>query len=684
MAESHFSRLLNCLDHEAAAEAEEVARLSRRKDGEAAEVGGACLVGLVIRDEVSGFGGRVVLTLGKRDRESELPWTRLNHGSPIVLSEEKVSESVACRGVITERNRETITVALSQSPEPIADRPTFRVDLSLDEVSRQRQREALRRADSASSGRLAVLKRKLLGEELPEFKAAPIWQPLSALDDSQIAAVSHALSAEDFAIIHGPPGTGKTTTVVELIRQAVRRGDRVLACAPSNLAVDNMLERLIAGDERAIRIGHPARVLPELREHTLDVQVESHPDLKLAREWTKQAWALRRQASKYTRSAPPSGMRRDLREEAKQLLNDARLMESRLVEHLLDSATIVCATLTGLDNELLRDREFDLVVIDEAAQATEPPCWIPLLRSRRLVLAGDHCQLPPTVRSSEARQADFHVSLMERLLALKHQHGVPASGPDRRSRKNAEKSLSNTRVESVIYESVLERPTPILDPKTDVTRLTIQYRMNEQIMKFSSDEFYKSSLIAAESVCGHLLSDLPNVVPCSLTQTSIRFIDTAGSSCDERAEVDGSSRDNPGEAEHVARLVGDLVNARVPISDIAVISPYSAQVRLLRQLLPDVSLEIDTVDGFQGREKEAIVISLVRSNLTGELGFLADTRRMNVALTRARRKLLVIGDSSTLANHPFYLRLLNYFEHEGAYGTVWDVYDESHEQPTSP
>ena len=643
MAESHFSRLLKCLNHEAAAEAEEVARLSRRKDGDAAEAKGACLVGLVIRDEVGGFGGRVVVTLGKRDRESELPWTRLNHGSPIVLSEEKVGDCVVCRGVVTDRDRETITVALSQSPEPVADRPTFRVDLSLDEVSRQRQREALRRAESADSGRLAVLKRRLMGEEAPEFKAVPSWTPLSKLDDSQIEAVGHALSAEDFAIIHGPPGTGKTTTVVELIRQAVRRGDRVLACAPSNLAVDNMLERLIAGGEQAIRIGHPARVLPVLREHTLDVQVESHPDLKLAREWTKQAWALRRQASKYTRSAPPPGMRRDLRDEAKQLLNDARLMESRLVEHLLDSATIVCATLTGLDNELLRDREFDLVVIDEAAQATEPPCWIPLLRSRRLVLAGDHCQLPPTVRSSEARQADFHLSLMERLLTE-----TVADTPKKRSLKVG--------------------PTNSLS-----RRLTTQYRMNEQIMQFSSDEFYESSLVAAESVSGHLLSDMPNVQSVPLTQSSIRFIDTAGSSCDERAEVDGSSRDNPGEAEHVARLVSDLVTTGVAISDIAVISPYSAQVRLLRQLLPDACLEIDTVDGFQGREKEAIVISLVRSNITGELGFLSDTRRMNVALTRARRKLIVVGDSSTLANHPFYLRLLNYFEREGAYGTVWDV-----------
>ncbi len=629
MATNLFSGLLTSLDHEAAAEAQEVARSSRRASGEAAEKGGGTLLGLAIRDETSGFGGRVVVTLGKRDRRQELPWTRLNPGTPVVLTEEQAADNSVCRGVVTDRNRETITVALSQSPEPIADRPTFRVDISTDEIARQRQREALRRADSADRGRLVKLKRKLLGEEAPEFRPRRDWQALSPLDESQCEAVSHALSAEDFAIIHGPPGTGKTTTLVELIRQAVRRGERVLACAPSNLAVDNLLERLVAAGERVIRIGHPARVLPELRAHTLDVQVESHSDLKLAREWTKQAWALRRQARKFTRTAPQPGARRELRDEANKLLADARQMESRLIKHLLDSATVLCATLTGLDDDLLRDREFDLAVIDEAAQATEPPCWIPVLRSQRLVLAGDHCQLPPTVRSSEARQLGFHVSLMERLIA--------SAG------------------------------------KTIARRLTTQYRMHEQIMQFSSQEFYESSLVAAESVRGHLLADLPNVIACPLTQTAVQFIDTAGSSCNERDETDGSSRDNPGEADHVARLVGELLAAGVPSSDIAVISPYAAQVRLLRSLLPDTDLEIDTVDGFQGREKEAVVISLVRSNTTGELGFLADTRRMNVALTRARRKLIVIGDSSTLASHEFYFRLLEFFERNGAYGTVWEL-----------
>ncbi len=426
-----------------------------------------------------------------------------------------------------------------------------------------------------------------------------------------------------------------------------------------------MLERLLTAGERAIRIGHPARVLPELREHTLDLQVASHPDLKLAREWKKQAWALRRQAGKFTRTAPEKGARREQRGEAKRLLADARQMEERLVKHLLDSATVVCATLTGLDEELLGDLAFDLAVIDEAAQATEPACWIPLLRSKRLVLAGDHCQLPPTILSDEAKQLGLHVSLMERLLfrsSVAPATEIPAAAANA---KAARHQTSN---------DVRNASRGSNSPTHDISRqLTTQYRMHAQIMSFSSAEFYDSSLIAADSVREHVLADLPHVTSNPLTQTAMRFIDTAGSDCVERAESDGSSRDNPGEADVVVKHVQELLAAGVAASEIAVITPYAAQARLLRTLIDNTALEVDTVDGFQGREKEAIIISLVRSNTTGEVGFLSDTRRTNVALTRARRKLIVIGDSSTLANHDFYRRLLDHFERESAYGTVWDA-----------
>ena len=629
MPDVYFQHLLRCLDFEAAEEAREVVRRAQQATGISAERSGDSLIGLVIRDEVAGFGGRVAVTLGKRDQRLELPWTRLGPGSPVVLSEEATRDGAALRGVVTDRDRASITVALRESPESDAERPFYRLTLSSDEVARQRQKEALRSADKAERGRLAALKRTLTQDSEPVFHPPRDWKMLSALDESQRNAVSHALAAEDVAVIHGPPGTGKTTTIIELIRQAVRRGERVLACAPSNLAVDNLLERLLAAGERAIRIGHPARVLPALREQTLDVLLDSHPSLKLARDWTREAFSLRRQASRYTRAAPAPGTRRDLRAEARQLLADAHKMEDALVNQLLDSAHVICATLTGLNGDLLGDREFDMVVIDEAAQATEPSCWIPLLRCRRLVLAGDHCQLPATVLSAEARREGFQTSLMERI--------VKRWGP----------AVSR--------------------------QLTVQYRMHQQIMGFSSTEFYAGSLVAADRVRTHRLIDLPEVAAAPATQTALQFLDTAGSHCVEQVEPEGSSLQNPGEAEFVVRHVDELISAGVRPQDIAVITPYSAQVRWIRERISSPGIEVDTVDGFQGREKEAIVISLVRSNSQGELGFLTDTRRMNVALTRARRKLTVIGDSSTLASHEFYLRLLEYFEANDAYGTVWEL-----------
>jgi superfamily I DNA and/or RNA helicase len=626
--DQHFERLAWLLDLEARAEAEQLRQRAERLSAAEAEKRGDCLIGLVVRDEQSGLGGRVVLTLGKRSLSQPLPWTRLGVGSPVVLSPES-GRSDGVRGVVCERREGYIQVAVNDLPETDEDAPTYRLDLSPDETARQRQKTALERARAARTGRLAELRQVLLGERPPEFAAEAPLTPLDpTLNASQTEAVRLALAAKDMAIIHGPPGTGKTTAVVELIRQAVRRGDKVLACAPSNLAVDNLLERLIGFGERAVRLGHPARVLLELREHTLDLMVEDHSDTRLARKLSKEAFALFRKASKWTRAKPEPGAKRDMRQEARSMLADARRLESQAVEAILNTATVLCSTTTGLDPEVLGERTFDLAVIDEACQSTEPGCWIPLLRARRVVLAGDHCQLPPTVLSQEAAAKGFAVSLQERL--------VPLFG-DRVTR-----------------------------------RLRTQYRMHEAIMTFSSLEFYDGDLEADASVREHRLPDLPGVVANPWTETPVQFIDTAGASYDEELEPDGESRLNRQEAELVSRKVRALLESGVSPTDIAVIAPYSAQVRLLREMVRVPGLEIDSVDGFQGREKEAVVISLVRSNTEGEIGFLGDVRRMNVALTRARRKLLVIGDSATLSVHPFYQRLFDYLASLGAHGSVWD------------
>jgi superfamily I DNA and/or RNA helicase len=628
--EPHFQRLARLLELESQAEARQAAESLARLSPSEAERTGNCLIGLTITEEDFGLGGRCILTFAKRNRDLSLPWNRLEPGAPVLRCVEGDHKDEGTRGVVCERQDRFLRVAFNDPPEKTDPRATYRLNLSGDEASLQRQLAALERARNAARDRLADLRAVLVGERAPEFDPEASLTPLDAsLNPSQHQAVGFALSAKDLAIIHGPPGTGKTTAVVELIRQAVRRGDRVLVCAPSNLGVDNVLERLLVFGEKAIRLGHPARVLPALREHTLDLLVEGHEDTRQARKLVKKAFELFRQAGKYTRARPEPGARQQMRREARAMLSDARDMEHHAVEAVLNGAPVVCATLTGLDSEMLGKREFDLAVIDEAGQSTEPACWLPLLRSGRLVLAGDHCQLPPTVISQEAAREGFGLSLLERLAGL---HG-----------------------------SLVTR------------RLDIQYRMHEAIMRFSSDQFYEGTLQAHESVRAHALSDLPDVADLPVTHSPVELLDTAGAGHEEELEPDGESRLNRGEAELVCRKVQALLAAGVTADAIAVIAPYAAQVRLLRERLAIPGLEIDSVDGFQGREKEAVVLSLVRSNRDGEVGFLADVRRMNVALTRARRKLLIIGDSATLSAHPFYQSLFGYLESIGAYRSVWEA-----------
>jgi superfamily I DNA and/or RNA helicase len=624
----HFPRLADLLELESQAETGQLVERVARLPPAQAEATGHSLGDLVVRDSHPGLGGRFLLALFRRS--GDLPWTRLGTGTPVVLSVQGQRTDDGWRGVVSERDRSQIRVAFNDPPDEEAPGTLYRLDIAPDEAARIRQRQALDRAAAAKRSRLAELRAILLGQVEPAFDAIRDEPPLDAgLNESQLAAVNFALSATDLAVLHGPPGTGKTTTVVELVRRAVRRGQRVLVCAPSNLGVDNVLEKLLRFGENAVRLGHPARVLPELREHTLDLLVERHPDARAARKHVKEAFALFRQAGKWTRARPEPGARQQMRQEARALLTDARKLEAGAVASILYSTPIVCATLTGLDAELLGERRFDLVVIDEACQSTEPGCWIPLGWGDRLVLAGDHCQLPPTVLSSEAQRGGFGVSLQERLVA---RFG--------------------------------ERVT---------RRLDVQYRMHEQIMAFSSREFYDDALFAHESVAAHLLCDLPGVSATPLTTRPVTFIDTAGAGYEEELEPDGESRLNPQEADLAVRKVRELLDAGLSARDIAVISPYSAQVRLLRRLLAGVDgLEIDSVDGFQGREKESVVLSLVRSNREGEVGFLADVRRTNVALTRARRCLIVTADSATLCTLPFYQRLIEHFEASGAYHTVWE------------
>jgi ATP-dependent RNA/DNA helicase IGHMBP2 len=626
----HFQRLRELLEWEAQAEEQELLKRRQQEQGESIEKTGEVILHLLIREEFLGFGQRILVDLSKKNQK--LPWNRLDVGTPVLLSEEKKEKSASWRGVITQRDKEMIQVALEDWP--LSEASHFRLELYPQEVSRQRQRLALKQAENQEKAHAGELRALLLYQKkpIPSLSISALDLPAGefldkTLNESQQQAILFALANPPLSIIHGPPGTGKTTTVIELIRQYIRKELKVLVCAPSNIAVDNLLEKLIHQKESVLRLGHPARVLAELREHTLDLMIESHPEIRRTRKQKKEAYRLFEKASRFTRAKPEPGERHLLRQSAKEMLHEAKEQEKQFIHKILDSASIVCSTNTGVDPEILGNRLFDVVVLDEACQCTEPESWIPLLRGKHLVLAGDHCQLPPTILSKEAEKAGLGISLQERLI----QH----------------------------YGESISR------------RLTVQYRMHETLMNFSSHAFYQGSLNAHPSIKAHCLADLAGVRSTPWTQKVLHFMDTAGAGDEEEKEKE--SLFNTGEAQLVLHQVERLLEHGVLPTHIAIIAPYAAQVRLLLQYCASYpELEIGTVDGLQGREKEIVILSMVRSNPHGELGFLKDTRRMNVALTRAKRKLIVIGDSATLSCHPFYEKLLQYFEETHAYQSVWE------------
>jgi superfamily I DNA and/or RNA helicase len=531
-------------------------------------------------------------------------------------------------GVVCARSSSSVEVVFDDWPEG----KFFRLELSADEVTRKRQQTAMLQA-LQGRGRIAQFRELLIHDKEPQFFPIKNLQTIEAslakspLNASQREAIVHALGANDLAIIHGPPGTGKTTTVAELIRQAVAKGQRVLACAPSNTGVDNLLEKLVELGINAIRIGHPARVLESLQEHTLDYLVEADPAMKVIREMRREAEMLTSKAGRWTRAKPMPGAREDFKQEARRLRNDAKIFEEQIIDTKLDRASVICAT-TNYDPEILGDRTFDLGVIDEACQSTEPGYWPVVLRVEQLVLAGDHCQLPPTVLSTQATLEGLSKSMMERLVER--------------------------------WENRVTR------------QLTIQYRMHQKIMEFPSEHFYQGTLVADASVAEHTLADLPGIQTESLDAQPVLFVDTSGADWTEELDPNGESKLNPREAIWILKQVDALLAAGLLPDQIAVIAPYSAQVRFLRDRCTSNGVEIDTVDGFQGREKEAVLISLVRSNSQGEVGFLGDTRRMNVAMTRAKRKLIVIGDGSTLGRNAFFKKWIEHTENRGFYKSIWE------------
>ena len=630
---SPFHALTRALDAERREERARFAEAAANLSLEALQDRGHALCDLVARDVRGGVGGQR-LVIFERSGEGpavELGATQLRTGAPVQATRRKHREPDDPRGVVSQLSRRAITVAFDADAPDWLDEGHLSLVLLTDDTSAQRVRAGLERA-ARDDGPLRSV---LLAQAPARFDRtlAPSDAALAPdLNPPQRAAVGLALSAQDVALIHGPPGTGKTTVLVEIARLAVARGERVLACAASNAAVDLLAGRIHAQGIRVVRLGNPARVDPALAALTLDAQIEAHDRYRVGRELVREAMQRQAHARKLVargRAADRFAEARAERQEAARLFREARTHEAIAQRDVLERAQVIAATVTGLDGRALGDARFDRVIMDEATQATEPLAWLAALRAERLVLAGDPHQLPPTVLSQEASALGLGVSMFERLMGL---HG------------GALRQM-----------------------------LTVQYRMHHAIAAFPSERFYGGLLSPDPAVRDHLLRDLPGVRDEPRTGSPLCFVDTAGTGFEEETPPHGGSACNPGEARLVCQEVQALRDAGASLSQLAVISPYAGQVRLLRALLPFDDLEIDTVDAFQGREKEAVLVSLVRSNTDGELGFLGDVRRMNVAMTRARRRLWMVGDSATLARHPFYAALLDAVTARGGYVSAWEL-----------
>ena len=638
-----FTTQRHLLAQEQAAEIEETTLLLKDTPPTTLARAGLAILNLSIVSQRTGLGGKLVLELGNdaaTTGSAELSEHGVRSGdivrfSEMVRGDAKKREVVEGRkggveGVVTRVGERAVWVAVSQDGKNYGDvdmldgKRLWLVKVAND-VTFKRMDFVMEKCLKMQEAEYPPLMRVLLGLDSP----APLDMESTknvefvggGLNDSQKDAVRFALASPEVALIHGPPGTGKTHTLIELTLQMVKRDLRLLVCGPSNISVDNIVERLAPHKIPIVRLGHPARLLPSVLDHSLEVLTKTSDAAEIVKDIRKEIDD--KQASiKKTRNGRE---RKAIYGDLKGLRKEYRDREGKCIDGLVRGSKVVLATLHGAGGFQLRNQDFDVVIIDEASQALEAQCWVPLLRTRKLVLAGDHLQLPPTIKSANTKvsKKNKKIGLVEELSKL--------------SLNDDEKALAKSMtLEVTMFGRLLDLYGPSIK-----RLLTTQYRMHQKIMEFPSDMLYESQLKAAAHVKLRLLRDLPyEVQDTQDTRVPLLFFDTQGGDFPEKTEDEsttkkssllGDSKSNEMEAAVVQMHVRSLTDAGVKPNDIAIITPYNAQLAVLSSMLKEKypGLELGSVDGFQGREKEAVIVSLVRSNSQGEVGFLGEKRRLN-------------------------------------------------------
>jgi ATP-dependent RNA/DNA helicase IGHMBP2 len=632
-AMDYFKRLLDLLKIEKEEDRKSYKELTEKLPVIERRANGMTWYPIAIKDTELGHGDYLTVEVERTTHQDIIHQLRFGMSAALFSNHEPRADRVEGTISYISGNRLKITLRTDELPE-WSRNGKLGIDAVFDANSYEEMENALRLAqtlvEKKEEGNLIKI---LTGEKKPTFQ--PLSRPilLPALNDVQQEAVTKILEANELAVVHGPPGTGKTTTLVQAIK-AITQYERkqVLVVAPSNAAVDLLSEKLFDEGLNVVRVGNPARVSERLLELTLDSKMAAHNSNKEIKRLRKQASEYRDMAHKYKRNFgyAEREQRKALFAEARNISKEVEKTEQYIIDDVLSKANVITATLVGANHYTVKQLRYHTVVIDEAGQALEPACWIPILKAKKVVMAGDHCQLPPTIKSNEAAKDGLSKTLMEKCVSI-HPEAV------------------------VLLEE--------------------QYRMHSTIMGFSSKEFYEDKLHAHPSVANRSLFD---------GDEPLAFIDTAGCGFDEKLE--GTSISNPEEAnfllKHLTRSISQL-KASYTVNDfpsIAVISPYKHQVEVLKDQvlsyqelreLADI-ISVNTIDSFQGQERDVVYISMTRSNAESSIGFLTDIRRMNVAMTRARKKLVVIGDSATLSQFPFYADFITYAQEQNAYQSAWD------------